>query len=172
MYEFARSEDEIAWGQLRGLTAALTAIGGILFAIFRKPRIASIAVIPNVVPLIAAFGFMGIAQIPLDAVTVGLGCTALGIAVDDTIHIVVGYRDRIQIKKNKLWALDATFEEVLPAVVYTTIAIMIGFGVLALSSFTVTQNLGFMMSGLAITCLLADCTLLPALLVMVPDESE
>jgi predicted RND superfamily exporter protein len=112
------------------------------------------------------FGFMGIVGVPLDAVTVGLGSTALGIAVDDTIHVVSGYRRGMQSGGDALEAVNASFGRVLPPLVYTTIAIAIGFGVLSLSNFTVTRNLGLVTSGVVVLCLLADLTLLPALLVV------
>ena len=37
MYEFARAEDEIAYGQLRGLAVALGVISAVLLLIFRSP---------------------------------------------------------------------------------------------------------------------------------------
>lgn len=150
----------------------MLAIGAVLFAIFRWPTVAVVAIVPNVVPLIMAFGFMGMVGIPLDAVTVGLGSTALGIAVDDTIHVVSGYQRVMTSKGSAVEALDASFGRVLPPVVYTTIAIAVGFGVLALSNFSVTRNLGLVTSGVVVLCLLADLTLLPALLAALERKPE
>ncbi len=164
MFEFARSQNELAWGQIRGLGFALAAIGILFYAIFRWPGVALIAMVPNVVPLAIVFGFMGLVGIPLDAVTVGLGSMALGIAVDDTIHIVNGYRNGIVAGHTGIDSIDETFKSVLPPLIYSTIAIGAGFGVLALSNFTVTQNLGIVTAGTVVLCLLADLTLLPSLL--------
>jgi len=165
MYEFARSEDEIAWGQVRGLVTALAAISLVLFAIFRWPLLAGIAVLPNLIPLTVVFGGMGILGVPLDAVTVGLGSMALGIAVDDTIHVVDGYRTELESGVTPIRAIHATFERVLPPLIFTTVAISGGFLVLGLSDFTVTRNLGFITAGTVALCLVADLTLLPTLLV-------
>ena len=164
MFEFARSENELAWGQIRGLGFALAAIGILLYAMFRWPSVALIAMVPNVVPLAIVFGFMGLVGIPLDAVTVGLGSMALGIAVDDTIHIVNGYRNGVVAGHTGIDSIDETFRFVLPPLIYSTIVIAAGFGVLALSNFTVTQNLGLVTAGTVVLCLLADLTLLPSLL--------
>jgi len=108
---------------------------------------------------------MGLAGVALDAATVCLGSLALGIAVDDTIHVVTAYRDGIALGCKPIEALDRCFERVLPALALTTVIIATGFGVLALSEFTLIRNLGLMTSGLVALCLLADVTLLPALLV-------
>lgn len=164
MYEFGRAEEEIAYGQIRGLTFAFAAIGLILLVMLRAPVAALGALVPNVLPLIAAYGFMGMAAISLDSATVCLGCIALGIAVDDTIHIVTGYRSHRDDGESVGDALSSTFRRVLPPVALTTMAISAGFVVLGVSDFTLVRNFGFVTAGMLIVCLLADLTLLPVLL--------
>ena len=56
MYEFARAEDEITMGQLRGLVFALLVIAVILLMIFRSMKLAVIALVPNALPVAMAFG--------------------------------------------------------------------------------------------------------------------
>jgi predicted RND superfamily exporter protein len=166
MFEFARAEDAIAWGQIRGLAIALTCIAVVLLLIFRKPATALIALVPNLVPLVVIFGGMGLAGVALDAGTVCLGCLALGIAVDDTIHFLVGYRTARDGGLEPADAISATLGRVLPALAYTTLVIGIGFAVLGLSEFTLTRNLGLVTAGLVGICLVADVTLLPALILL------
>jgi hypothetical protein len=165
MFEFARSEEAIAWGQIRGLSLATLAIGGILLLLFRDLRVAGIALVPNVASLALIYGFMGLAGVPLDGGTVCMGTLALGIAVDDTIHVVAGYRDRRAAGVAPHEAMAQTFDRVLPALVYTTVAIAAGFAALALSEFLLTRNLGLVTFVMVGICLVADTTLLPAVLV-------
>jgi hypothetical protein len=164
MYEFARAEDEIAMGQLRGLGFALLAIALILLAIFRSPRLAAIALLPNAIPIAMAFGVMGLLNVPLDAGTVVLGNLALGIAVDDTIHVVTGFYGRREGGDAAGPALLGAFERTLAPVVYTTLAVAIGFAILGLSEFTFTRHLGLLTAGIMGLCLLGNVLLLPALL--------
>ena len=171
MFEFGRSEERIAYGQATGLAVALLSIGAVLLFVLRVPKNALVALIPNAVPLVIAFGLMGILGIPLDAATVCLGSLALGIAVDDTIHVITGYSDRRRAGEKPLVALDRCMADVLPALVFTTAAIMAGFAVLALSEFTLIRNLGLVTSGLVFLCLLADLTLLPPLLLSADRKS-
>ncbi len=56
MYEFARAEDEIVYGQVRGLAVALGVISAVLLLIFRSPGLALLALIPNAIPLWLIFG--------------------------------------------------------------------------------------------------------------------
>jgi len=164
MFEFARSEDAITRGQLMGLMLALFAIGLILISVIRSPRTAAIALVPNAIPLVMVFGFLGLIGVPLDAGIVCLGSLALGIAVDDTTHIVLRYQDGVQRGEHPERALNHAFQSVLPAVVLSTLAVSLGFVVLGFSEFTLTRNLGLVTVAIVSACLVADATLLPALL--------
>ena len=165
MFEFARAEDAVAYGQLQGILIALGVIGIILLAIFRDWLVTVIALVPNVVPLVMVFGGMGWIGIPLDMGNIVLGSLALGIAVDDTIHVLSDYSDWRRSGDRAGEAVAKALRRTLPALVYTTVAIVIGFGVLGLSEFSVTRNLGLVTAALVAICLAADVLLLPALLV-------
>ena len=163
MYEFGKAQDEIAFGGLRGLAIALFAIGTVLALVFRDMRVALMALVPNAIPVFMAFGFMGLAGIPVDAATVCLGSIALGVAVDDTMHVAAGFVSRLRSGMKPLEAIDGTLAQVIPALVATTLAIGVGFGVLALSGFTLVRNLGLLMASAVVVCLAADLLLFPAL---------
>lgn len=164
MYEFARAEDAIAFGQLRGLAFAFLTVSGLLFAIFRSLRLAWIALVPNLVPIAMGFGAMGLLGVPLDAGTVVIGNLAFGIAVDDSIHAVTGFFTRWKAGATASAALESTYRGVAPPLIYTTALVALGFGVLAFSDFTVIRHLGILTAGLMVLCLLADFLLLPAML--------
>lgn len=164
MYEFARAEDEIALGQLRGLGLALAAVAAVLLVSFRRLDLASIALVPNAVPIAFVFGFMGLAGVVLDAGTVIVGSLALGIAVDDTMHLVSAYRDGRTSGADVATALDRALARVAHPLALTTCAVGLGFGLLGLSQFTFTRNLGLLIAGTMGVCLLADLILLPTLL--------
>lgn len=172
MYEFARAENEIAYGQLRGLAVAVGVISAVLFAIFRWPRLALVALAPNALPLVLVFGLLGCLGVPLDAGTVLIGGLAIGIAVDDTIHIASRFHDHLAAGHSNTHALEKTYDEVLPPILSTTAMISIAFLVLGFSQFTITRNLGLLTSGIMMVCLLADITLLPALLLRIPSRGR
>jgi len=164
MYEFGRAEEEIAYGQLRGLGLAFASIAAVLLLMLRRIKMALIALLPNAIPLGMAFGFMGIIEVPLDAATVCLGSLALGIAVDDSIHLMTRFGEAQGDGDSPKEAIQTAFRRVLPALVLSSVAIAVGFAVLAVSDFTLVRNLGLITAGLVLLCLLADATLLPALL--------
>ena len=164
MYEFARAEDAIAFGQLKGLAFAFLTVAGLLFAILRSLRLAWIALVPNLVPIAMGFGVMGLLGVPLDAGTVVIGNLAFGIAVDDSIHAVTGFFARWKAGATAFAALESTYRGVAPPLIYTTALVALGFAVLAFSDFTFIRHLGILTAGLMVLCLLADFLLLPAML--------
>ncbi len=169
MFEFARAEDELVIGQLRGLAIAVGCIAVVLLLVLGSARLALLAMVPNALPTVAIFGFMGLVGIALDAGTVLLGSLALGMAVDDTMHIVSGYHSAKRAGLDGLTALDRTLRQTIPALVYTTLVVSAGFGVLGLSDFTFIRNLGPLTAGIMGVCLAADVILLPALLLLRRD---
>src|SRR6185436_14689721 len=102
--------------------------------------------------------------IALDAATVVVGCLALGIAVDDTIHLLAGFTEHPRHRDDPRLALEDTFRRVLPPTLLTTFAISIGFGVLGLSQFGMIRNFGLLTAACVGAALLTNLTLLPALL--------
>lgn len=164
MFEFARAEDEMTTGQLRGLGLALVALGAILLAVFRSAALAGVALAPNLLPIMAAFGVMGLLGVALDAGTVIVGSLALGIAVDDTMHVLTAFHEARSAGRDRGDATRDALAATLPAVTYTTVVVTLGFAVLALSDFTFIRNFGVIIAGIMCVCWLADVQLLTALI--------
>jgi len=164
MHEFAYAEDEIAMGQLRGVGFSFVVIGVILYLAYRSGRLALAALVPNMAPVLVAFGAMGFAGIPLDAGTVLVGNLVLGIAVDNTVHILSGFEEGRARGAGAWLALREIYAQAFAPAVTTTLAVALGFLVLGLSGFTFTRHLGVLTSTLMVLCLLVDVWLLPALL--------
>lgn len=164
MYEFGRAEEAIALGQARGFGLAFLVVGMVLLLTFSSPRTSFLALVPNALPMVIVFGCMGYWGVPLDAATVCVASIALGIAVDDTIHIAVNYREEIARGRGQEGALREVMKRALLPMLLTTVAIGSGFLVLGLSEFTLIRHFGVMTSCIVVLCLVADLTLLPVLL--------
>ena len=156
MFEFARAEEQVVGGQLRGAALAVLSISLVLLGIFRSISIAGAALAANLAPLAISFGAISLARLPLDAGVVLVVNLALGIAVDDTIHVASATR---RMRDPLRAALSA-----LPALLSTTIAVGVGFAVLGFSSFVFTQTLGVLTAIVMGLCFVFDVVALPALL--------
>jgi hypothetical protein len=132
-----------------------------------------ISLIPNLLPIALAFGIWGllVGQVNL-AVSVVTGL-ALGIVVDDSVHFLSKYQlARKELGLNAREAVISAFTAVGTALVVTTIILVAGFSVLAQSTFGL-NSITATLTGIAISiALIADLSLLPALLIRLDKENK
>ncbi len=171
MYLLSKASLAVASGQLKSLAIATVIIFGIILGLFRSARIAAISFLPNIIPIVLNLGLMGWMHIPLTVGTSIMASVALGIAVDDTIHFITSYhRNSRGTDHEPEVALLATYKDVGPPMVYTSVVIFLGFLVLSLSSFVPLRVLGMMTALTMLGCLAGDLILLPAILVSLPSK--
>lgn len=90
---------------------------------------------------------------------------ALGIAVDDTLHLILRMREEQQRGRGPHEALHTAVLRSGRVVLITSVLLMSGFGLNLLSSFSATRLLGTLGVTIIATALLCDVLLLPALIV-------
>jgi predicted RND superfamily exporter protein len=147
-----------------GFTAA--ALTAMFLVLFHSIRIALIAVFSNVLPILLVLGIMGWLGMPLDMMTITIAAIGLGIAVDDTIHYIHRFKDEFQKDRKYLATMYRCHGSIGYAMYYTSITIIIGFSILAMSNFKPTVYFG-LLTGLAMMlALLAALTLMPELLLL------
>jgi predicted RND superfamily exporter protein len=151
---------------LKGTTLALVVISCILVIAFRSLRIGLISLLPNLVPIGMAFGLWGllVGEVGL-ALSVVSGMT-LGIVVDDTVHFLSKYlRARREKSMNSEDAVRYAFSTVGTALWVTSLALMVGFGILAFSHFQLNAGMGLLTAITLGLALVADFLFLPPLLI-------
>ena len=132
--------------------------------IFRSVRVALVAIIPNLLAATMVLGLMGALGVPLDIMTITIAAITVGIAVDNTIHYIYRHRGEWQMDANYSAANRRTHASIGRAMYYTTLAVTVGFGVMALSDFVPTVYFGVFTAFAMISALIANLTVLPALL--------
>lgn len=132
---------------------------------FRSLKIIVIALLPNVFPLLFTAGLMGFLDIPLKASTILVFSIAFGIAVDDTIHFLVKYRQELKQNKNNIQkSVYKALKETGLSMFYTSVVLFFGFLSFVLSSFGGTKALGGLVSIALLFAMFANLLLLPCLL--------
>lgn len=134
--------------------------------LFRSLLIAFIAMISNVVPISIVFGIMGWLNIPLDIMTITIAAISIGIGVDDTIHYIHRFHEEFKKDHNYLNAMRRSHSTIGYAMVYTSLAIIVGFSILVLSNLIPTIYFGLLTVIVMITVLAADLLLLPKLIMI------
>ncbi len=170
---FAHIGDRQIKAMLKGTIVCLAMVSVALIILLRSVKYGLLAMVPNVIPAVIAFGLWG-----ATVGEVGLGLSVvtamtLGIVVDDTIHIIVTY---LEARNNKgLSAEDAirhTFSSVGVAIFTTSIALISGFLILSFSTFQINSGLGLLVSIVIATAMVADFLFFPALLLTVAGRKQ
>lgn len=151
---------------IQSLVLAFGLIGVIMLASFRSIKLGLVAMIPNVLPLVIGGAVLTLIGQPLDIGTVLVASVCLGIAVDNTIHILSGFSRHTREGATPAEALARLLAHTGPAMVITTLVLVAGFGTLAFGTFVPNVFFGIMTATILTTGLVADLILLPALLLM------
>jgi predicted RND superfamily exporter protein len=131
---------------------------------FINVRGGMISMIPNALPCVLIFGAMGHLSIKVDIGTMMTASVAMGVAVDDTIHFLIWFREGTARGLSRNQAIIEAYRRCAAAMTQTTLIGGLGLAVFAFSTFTPTQCFGMMMLILLIAALLGDLVFLPALL--------
>ncbi|NJM17070.1 MAG: MMPL family transporter [Bacteroidales bacterium] len=147
------------------LTLAVLAITIMLLLVFGSFKAGLIAIVPNLIPSILTYSILGWFKIPLDMNTLLIGPIIIGIAADDTIHFITHYRTEVVIDGNVRRALQAAIKEAGQAVVFSTLVLGLGFGILGFATGPVA-NTGKLGALAILAGLLCELLLLPAMILL------
>jgi predicted RND superfamily exporter protein len=159
LYLLAKAMDAISRMLASGLVTALWLIGVVMIVALRSVPLALVAAVPNVIPIVVCSGLMGWLGIPLSIGTSVVGCIALGLAVDDTAH-VIGHLERGG-------NLSDVYRVVATPLLVTTLSLSCGFSALLLSEFQPVWVLGAATIVVLLLALACDLLLLPSLLAVI-----
>lgn len=159
----SKTNDEIALGQAVSVTSAFVIIFAIMSLLFMSVRMGLIAMIPNVFPVLLYFGVLGWTGITLNVTTGLVASIVLGIAVDDTVHFLSNFNRFARERASEREGVKATLMHVGRPVTTTTVALCLGFGILALSQLRQQAEFGYLAAGTLLFAGLADLIFNPAL---------
>jgi predicted RND superfamily exporter protein len=163
-YLLALMSRQLVTTQVYSVGLAVVLILGCITLALRSWQLGLLAAIPNVLPPLMIFGLMGWSDIPLSTATTMIASVALGLIVDDTIHLLYRYRHERQAGHVTTEALRATVRETGRALIFTTLILTLGFWAGILGSFQPTVFFSFLTGLTMVLALLADLLLAPALL--------
>ncbi len=136
----------------------------LLLLMFRTVTASIVSVFANVGPLVIVMGFMALAHINLDVGTLMVAGLGLGIAVDDTVHLLAHYYRYRGTGAPAREAAIGTMSHVGMPATLTTITLALSFLVFSGAEFLPNLYFGLLISMVIALALLADLTLTPALL--------
>jgi hypothetical protein len=134
---------------------------------FRSARLGAITLIPLLVGIMQNFILMILLGIPFDVVTVMFSSVAMGVGIDDSIHLILWYRRQLAAfpdPQDRPKALAGTLVIAGRPIVLTSLTIVAGLLVLAFSRFMPILYFGLLISLALLTTTIGALVILPAVL--------
>ncbi|HLJ12360.1 MAG TPA: MMPL family transporter [Planctomycetaceae bacterium] len=147
------------------ITASLV-IFGLIAIEFRSLRTGLIAALPNLTPLLATLGYMGLRGYDMNVANVIVFTICLGLADDNTIHFLYRFREEMHIDGDVKKSIGRAFRGTGRAIVATSFLLFAGMAVLLVSNFVPTQRFAELTCVTIAGNLLGVLLLLPACLVV------
>jgi predicted RND superfamily exporter protein len=151
--------------QILTLGVVMLAIMLMFLLLFRSLKIAIICIIPNAIAAAFVLGIMGWLGIPLDIMTITIAAISVGIGVDNTIHYMHRFKREFPRIGNYRDTMFFCHNSIGRAMYFTSMTIVAGFSILALSNFIPTIVFGLLTSLAMLVALVGSLTLLPQLLI-------
>ncbi|PML43812.1 RND transporter [Vibrio lentus] len=157
---------------LSTLPITLVLISGLMIFALRSVRLGVISLVPNIAPAIIGFGLWALIS---GEINLGLSVVVtltLGIVVDDAVHFLSKYQRARMEGKSAEEAVRYAFHTVGRALWITTVVLVAGFSVLAMSSFRLNSDMGLLSAIVIFIALVVDFILLPSLLMIFDKQTH
>jgi len=164
--------DYISISQLQGVLLAFVVISILMCFIFRSVKIGLISMIPNIAPAILTVGLIGWLGFYLDYMKLLIAPIAIGIAVDDTIHMMTRLQHAFAVHKNYAKAIREAMTSIGRALLMTSIILICGFSSYTLAQMDSQMWFGILLALTIFIALIADFFLMPALVLLFKPFGE
>ncbi|ELB2247942.1 MMPL family transporter [Vibrio parahaemolyticus] len=151
---------------LSTLPISLVLISALLIFALRSVRLGLISLMPNIAPAVIGFGLWALIS---GEINLGLSVVVtltLGIVVDDAVHFLSKYQRARREGQTAEQAVRYAFHTVGRALWITTVVLVAGFSVLAMSSFRLNADMGQLSAIVIFIALVVDFLFLPTLLML------
>ncbi|MEZ4330410.1 MAG: MMPL family transporter [Myxococcota bacterium] len=151
----------------RSYLAAFVLITPLMMLLLGSFRRGLVAMVPNALPILAVLGAMGAAGVTLDSTTMMIGAMVIGIAVDDTIHFMHKFHRYFDETADLEYAACETLRTTGSAMLFTTIALALGFLVMGGSNMKNIRIFGLFSALATVVAFASDLWVGPALLAVI-----
>jgi len=141
---YTRTTGGLISGEVQSLALTAGVIFLVMVAMFLSIRVGIIGMIPNIYPILILFGLMGMTGVILSVSTSTIASIALGLAVDDTIHIMHKLSGEVRTTADQEEALLDCVGTAGKPTFYVALLFFLGFLTLCFSTFVPVQEFGFL----------------------------
>ncbi|WP_158264904.1 efflux RND transporter permease subunit [Blastopirellula marina] len=156
--------DSLVRDQWRSFALAICGIGVTMTLAFRSLKLALLALVPNVLPILMVTGAFGLFGYKINMGAAMIAAVSMGLGVDASIHYIYGFQRSIQAGSAPAAALVEVQQSVGKAVIFATMALIAGFSVLCVSDFVPTIYFGVLVGLTMLGALAGNLVILPLLI--------
>jgi hypothetical protein len=155
--------------QWRCFGLSILGIALVMIVALRDLRLVLIAMVPNVVPITVVMGLMGWLGLEMNMGAAMIAAVSIGLSIDGSTHYLIEFQRARARGKNVTDSIEEVQDAVGKSMIYSTIALMVGFCILATSQFIPTVYFGALMTASLLCTMLGTLVWLPFLLRYLPD---
>lgn len=161
---FEQIEQQFVRDLLVTYSGGLALITLVVLIVLRNLSDAITAMIPNVLPAVGVLGGLSLCGIELDVGSVMTASIALGVAVDDTLHLVLWYQRQRRSGDGAKKAVRSSILHCGSPILQTSVICGFGMAVLSFATFVPTMRFGSLIAMMLGVALIGDLMFLPAML--------
>lgn len=143
-----------------------------MILLLRSFKLGILTLIPNIFPLLIGGALVYFLQWQVDIGIVIVASVCLGIAVDDSIHILFEYQRLRSSGKTVEETFQIIFENTLPALFITTLIICLGFGTFFLADYLPNSRFGVLVAIILSIAFIADALLFPVVMAIFDKNKD
>ncbi len=159
---FDRMQRRLLYDMGLSFVTAVGLIALVMSVIVRSLRAGLASMLPNMMPPVLLFGTMAWFGVPIEIGSVLTASVAVGIAVDDSVHLIHAFT-RSEARSNSEAIADA-LDHSGPAMIQTTVVCCFGMLVFAFAPFLPIARFAWVIATLLALALVGDLLILPAIL--------
>ncbi len=160
-YLLARMSQQLVKNELMSFLVAFVVISMMIMLFLRSIPIGFLGIFVNTIPLAILFGLMPAFHIPLNTATAMIGSVAVGLIVDNAIHVLYRYH-KVKNGTRTKEVLKRIMMHCAQPLISSSLILSAGFSVTLLGSVQPTIHFGFLMVLILFLALAANLILLPA----------
>lgn len=171
MVLLGRAADALAWGCMTSVWQAMLVLLAVTSVAWCSLRLGLSSLLSVLLPIVAFYGIMGWTGMPLDLASGMVAAIAIGIAIDETVHLVTAYATYARRHGDHARAIAEGAGLVGRAATVTSVALATGALVVALARFQPVRAFGGLLALALALSLVATLLLTPALLAVAHGRS-
>lgn len=139
---------------------------------FRSLRLALIALVPNALPVFMVTGLVGWLGVKINMGAAMIAAVSMGLSVDSSTHFIAAFLEHRGHGSNLHSALYAVHQSVGRAMIFSTVALVMGFSALVVSQFVPTIYFGALVGLTMFGGLIGNLIVLPLLLAVTEPKGD